>query len=492
MKKIIVVLIYIFILCFYIFTNIDKWEPIDGSIGDTPMITVITQMAGNNNIAFAGYSNGAVYKTYDANNAEPVWEEIISKNDYSINGGHMVTSIAVNPHDVNEIYISFEGERYGAYLWKTIDGGDNWFPIYSVWGRIWNISFNPLNTNIMYIITDGYVYISEDGGYNWNNTIENDPLDLVLEDDETVSIVYISTADKNHVIAGTSKGNIFETHNVAGIDKNWQYIRQADGSDNMPLKPVVSLALNNNQNYIYAVFENNRWLIDNNMDGIWLKDMNNIWKNIHKANITRYHVPVNISVNPYYNEVLYACVYSEYGARSINNGEFWSRYSNGSGNNIRVLYRDGDHQEVDNNHIKPHIVLENYGTVDVLLNEITIKYWFTVDSKDEQVLVVDYALIGKDNIKGEFIDLYNPPFSYPKNNADYCLQVGFKGSNLILSKNGNTGELQLRFNKIDWSNYNELNDYSYMSTDWDYYENYNITLYRNGKLIWGIEPDYIK
>jgi hypothetical protein len=48
--------------------------------------------------------------------------------------------------------------------------------------------------------------------------------------------------------------------------------------------------------------------------------------------------------------------------------------------------------------------------------------------------------------------------------------------------------MNLRFNKNDWSAYNELNDFAYdpsrmMPAHWD-----RITLYRNGVLIWGNEP----
>ena len=50
------------------------------------------------------------------------------------------------------------------------------------------------------------------------------------------------------------------------------------------------------------------------------------------------------------------------------------------------------------------------------------------------------------------------------------------------------GEIQGRFNKDNWTNYDEANDWSYDPTklafaDWD-----RVTLYRNGVLVWGTEP----
>src|SRR5690606_30896951 len=49
-------------------------------------------------------------------------------------------------------------------------------------------------------------------------------------------------------------------------------------------------------------------------------------------------------------------------------------------------------------------------------------------------------------------------------------------------------EFHTHFSKVDGSKFNEVNDYSYdpyrsVYTEWD-----RITLYRNGQLIWGVEP----
>ena len=56
-----------------------------------------------------------------------------------------------------------------------------------------------------------------------------------------------------------------------------------------------------------------------------------------------------------------------------------------------------------------------------------------------------------------------------------------------------TGLIQLRWNKNDWSNYNETNDHSYTTSasapvptsfvDWS-----RVTIYQNGARIWGVEP----
>ncbi|HEX7057422.1 MAG TPA: hypothetical protein VF260_09545, partial [Bacilli bacterium] len=53
---------------------------------------------------------------------------------------------------------------------------------------------------------------------------------------------------------------------------------------------------------------------------------------------------------------------------------------------------------------------------------------------------------------------------------------------------GNSGEIQTRINKNDWTNYNESDDYSFDATkttfaNWDH-----VALYQDGVLVWGAEP----
>ncbi|MNF00268.1 Beta-mannanase/endoglucanase A precursor [compost metagenome] len=72
--------------------------------------------------------------------------------------------------------------------------------------------------------------------------------------------------------------------------------------------------------------------------------------------------------------------------------------------------------------------------------------------------------------------------------ADYYVEISFTAGAGSLAPGANTGEIQLRINKTDWSNYNEAGDYSYdpsktSFTDWE-----RVPLYLNGTLAWGLEP----
>ncbi|MDC0740719.1 hypothetical protein [Polyangium mundeleinium] len=72
--------------------------------------------------------------------------------------------------------------------------------------------------------------------------------------------------------------------------------------------------------------------------------------------------------------------------------------------------------------------------------------------------------------------------------ADTYAEVGFTAAAGSVPAGGQSGEIQLRFNKDNWSNYNEANDYSCDPTKTSFANYAKVTLYRNGALVWGTEP----
>lgn len=53
---------------------------------------------------------------------------------------------------------------------------------------------------------------------------------------------------------------------------------------------------------------------------------------------------------------------------------------------------------------------------------------------------------------------------------------------------GQSGDIQIRAAKANWSNFNEMGDYSFDGTKTTFTDWSEVTLYQNGTLIWGIEP----
>jgi len=153
---------------------------------------------------------------------------------------------------------------------------------------------------------------------------------------------------------------------------------------------------------------------------------------------------------------------------------------------LKVQYRAAD-VTVGDNQIKPDFNIVNLGTGAVPLSELKIRYWYTREGTANQEFWCDLAatLGSCSNVTGTFVQV-NPA----RTGADFYLEVGFTAAAGAVSAGGQTGEIQTRFNKTDSSNYTETGDYSFDPTkprpsfaDWTH-----VTLYRNGILIWGIEP----
>ena len=115
-----------------------------------------------------------------------------------------------------------------------------------------------------------------------------------------------------------------------------------------------------------------------------------------------------------------------------------------------------------------------------------MRYWFTINDpanpNEPETYYCDYAQIGCGNVSGTFVQL-----SAPVSGADHYLLVSFGSGAGTLAPGANSGEIQNRFNKNDWSSYNGNHDYS-----WASYTSYtvwtHVTVYYQGQLIWGTQP----
>ncbi len=145
-------------------------------------------------------------------------------------------------------------------------------------------------------------------------------------------------------------------------------------------------------------------------------------------------------------------------------------------------YKAADTTSADNQ-MKPHFNIKNTGTTAVALSTLKIRYWYSIDGEKPQTFNCDYSTIGCANLTGTFVKM-----TTAKTGADYYLEVGFGTGAGSIAAGGQSGEIQTRLNKTDWSNYNESNDYSFdpaktAFTDWN-----KVTIYQNGILVYGIEP----
>lgn len=157
---------------------------------------------------------------------------------------------------------------------------------------------------------------------------------------------------------------------------------------------------------------------------------------------------------------------------------------------IRLQYNN-QNSDPNSQTIGPWLRLFNDGTETVNLSDLTIRYWFTSEPPGNDVFVVDWAAVGTGSVNG----------SFNTNNGEYFLEVGFAPSATIptwLGGDGsantflpgsNTGDMMLRIHDSAWGTYDQSDDHSFDPGITSYTDYEFITVYYQGELIWGIEPD---
>lgn len=171
------------------------------------------------------------------------------------NIGARVNTIKVHPSNEDIIYAGFSD----GGVFKTTDGGTNWNPIFDDQSflTIGDIELDPQDPNIVYVGTgdlniSGYPFIGDglyrsmDGGENWSN--------IGLEETRIISKIIIDPTNSNNIFAATM-GLPFQRSNDRGIYRstdngnNWEqvlFISDSTGVSEMVMDPT-------NPQVIYAV-----------------------------------------------------------------------------------------------------------------------------------------------------------------------------------------------------------------------------------------------
>lgn len=127
--------------------------------------------------------------------------------------------------------------------------------------------------------------------------------------------------------------------------------------------------------------------------------------------------------------------------------------------------------------------MSNTGTAPVALSDITLRYWYTRDGAQSQTYRCIFARRGCTYVTGTIGALGSPACT-----ADSYVELGFKPGAGSLTEGARSIGLDSQITRGDGSSYDETNDYSYDPTKTAFADWSNITLCRNGVLVWGTEP----
>ncbi|WP_420805390.1 glycoside hydrolase family 48 protein [Paenibacillus sanguinis] len=149
---------------------------------------------------------------------------------------------------------------------------------------------------------------------------------------------------------------------------------------------------------------------------------------------------------------------------------------------LKVQYRTDDMGENDNQ-IRAQFKVVNNGTETVSLSDVKVRYYYTIDGDASQQFNVDYAVVGSGNVSGTFVKL-EPALP----GADNYFEIAFAPTAGTLAPGEDSGDIQIRINKSNWTNFAEADDYSRDASKTSYADWDKVTAYLGGSLVWGIEP----
>jgi hypothetical protein len=151
---------------------------------------------------------------------------------------------------------------------------------------------------------------------------------------------------------------------------------------------------------------------------------------------------------------------------------------------LQVQYKDNDNGgRPTDAHIKPQLRLDNQGPVAVAYGELTARYWLTAENYSPFSTAMEYAQLGTGQVHTRYV-----PLAQPREGAFGYVEFSFDASLGNLAAAGNSGDLYAAFHNQNWGDLDERNDYSHGANAVSYALNDHLTLYRNGRLVWGTEP----
>ncbi|MCL1907907.1 MAG: hypothetical protein FWG12_00890 [Holophagaceae bacterium] len=151
------------------------------TLGDIPYHTLFTLSESplKFGLLYAGTDDGRLWISRDHGNN---WKELSSK----VIPGKWMSRVVASKYDLGTVYLTQNGKRdddFTPYVWKSTDFGETWvridkdIPV----GTVNVIIEDPKVKDVLYLGTDGGVFVSQDGGKSWKILGSDLPTTYVLD-----------------------------------------------------------------------------------------------------------------------------------------------------------------------------------------------------------------------------------------------------------------------------------------------------------------------
>jgi photosystem II stability/assembly factor-like uncharacterized protein len=171
----------------------DLTSPLPNEMGDIPYHTIfaISESPFKFGLIYAGTDDGNVWLTRDGGKK---WD--------SLNAGlpfqKWVSRLVASAHDMGTVYMAQNGKRdddFAPYVWKSTDYGKTWIDIAKgiPLGPVNVIREDPVDPKILYVGTDGGVFVTTDQGATWQTLGAGLPMayvhDLIIHPRDNIIVI---------------------------------------------------------------------------------------------------------------------------------------------------------------------------------------------------------------------------------------------------------------------------------------------------------------
>jgi photosystem II stability/assembly factor-like uncharacterized protein len=162
-------------------------------MGDIPYHTIFTisESPLRAGLIYVGSDDGKVHVTRDRGGK---WSEIMA----GLPDRKWISRIVASAYDLGTVYMTQNGKRdddFTPYVWKSHDFGQTWESISGdiPFGPVNVIREDPVDRNILYVGTDGGVFVSKDQGGSWSVLGADLPMvyvhDLIIHPRDNVIVI---------------------------------------------------------------------------------------------------------------------------------------------------------------------------------------------------------------------------------------------------------------------------------------------------------------